>query len=204
MNKLHCAALMLSVACCLPVFGNEPELIKVGGKGKVAVVDTCNAPSAALGIAKQKIGDLMMIEFETQKGEWRLSDAKKCFEATKANAAVFIVKDKSLPLSLIALEEKWGVVNAEGLNEDQLAKETLRVATVVLGGATSKYPASSMRPVFSKDDLSKKAGNIVTFDSIIAISNYLSDLGIEPFQMMTREDAIAEGLVKGEKSPAKK
>ena len=89
-------------------------------------------------------------------------------------------------------------MNAEGLDAADVSKETLRVATVVLGGASSKYAASTMRPVFSKDDLAKKAGDIVTFDSIMAISTYLSALGIKPYQMMTREDAIEEGLIKAD------
>lgn len=179
-------------------FGAAPEMVKVGGEGKVAIVNACDAPTAALDVALRKVSNLLMINFEFQKGEWRLADAQKCFDATKANAAVFIVKDKTLPMSLVAMEAKWGVVNAEGLDEKGVMREALRVATIVLGGASSKYPASTMRPVFSRDDLATKSGDLITFDSIMAISTYLPSLGIKPYQMMTREEAIEEGLIKAD------
>lgn len=179
-------------------FGAASEMVKLGGEGKVAVVNTCDAPTDALDVSLRKVTNLLMISYEIKKGEWKLAEAQKCFEATKANAAVFIVKDATLPMSLIAMEAKWGVVNAEGLDAACVSKEVLRVMTVILGGASSKYTASTMRPVFTKDDLAKKAGDIVTFDSIMSISTYLPELGIKPYQMMTREDAIAEGLIKAD------
>lgn len=172
------------------------ELLKLGGEGKIAVVNACEAPTAPLDTAVKKIGNLLMVTAETQKGAWSLADAKKAFETTQANVAVFVIKDSALPMSLIAMEAKWGVVNAEGLSEKGLEKEVLRVSTVLLGGAASKYPASTMRPVFSPEDLDKKAGEVMTFDSLMSIFTYLPDLGLKQYQMMTREDAIEEGLIK--------
>lgn len=174
---------------------NQSERLKVGGVGKVIFVNCCNAPSNSLAAASGKIGNMLMIELEIRNGTWKFAEAQKCMDATGARAAVFIVDDTSLPMSLVAMEARWGVVNVAGLDAKGIEKETLRVATVVLGGATSKYPASSMRPVFSKEDLAKKAGDIVTFDSIMAISSCLPELGVEPYRLMTREDAIEEGLI---------
>ena len=179
-------------------FGAAPEMVKIGGEGKVAIVNACDAPTGALDVALRKVTNLLMIDYEIRKGEWEMAEAQRCFEATKANAAVFIVKDAALPMSLVAMEARWGVVNAEGLDEGCVSKEVLRVMTVILGGASSKYTASMMRPVFSKEDLSKKAGDVVTFDSIMAISTYLPELGIKPYQMMTREEAVEEGLIKAD------
>lgn len=179
-------------------FGAAPEMVKLGGQGMVAIVNTCDAPTDALDVSLRKVTNLLMINYEIKKGEWKLAEAQKCFDAARANVAVFVVKDAALPMSLIAMESKWGVVNAEGLDAACVSKEVLRVLTVILGGASSKYTASTMRPVFSKDDLAKKAGDIVTFDSIMAISTYLPELGIKPYQMMSREDAIAEGLIKAD------
>jgi hypothetical protein len=55
-----------------------------------------------------------------------------------------------------------------------------------------------MRPVFSKEDLETKAGQVITFDSLMSIYSYIPSLGLKQYQMMTREDAEAEGLVKKE------
>lgn len=176
--------------------GVAEDLIKIGGEGKVAIVNTVNASTTSIETAAKKIGNLLMITVESQKGSWSLATANKAFESTGANVAVFVVKDSSLPISLIAMESKWGMVNADGLSAKGLEKEILRVATVLLGGASSKYPASTMRPVFSSDDLDNKAGEVITFDSLMSIFTYLPDLGVKQYQMMTREEAIEEGLLK--------
>lgn len=202
MKKLFTIVSLCAISAAL-LAADSNDRVKIGGEGRVVFVDTCNAPTGALVTAANKIGNMLMIKIDVEKGAWKLAEAQKSFDAAKANAAVFIVNDDSLPLSLVALESKWGIVNAAGLDDKSIEKETLRVATMVLGGACSKYTASSMRPVFSKDDLGKKAGDIVTFDSIMAISSYLPELGIKPYRLMTREDAIEEGLIKSD-VPSKK
>ncbi len=185
--------------------GDPQAMVKIGGEGKVCVVNACEAPTAMTEASLKKLGNLLMIDFEMTKGAWTLATSQKDFEVTRANAAVFIVKDAALPMSLVAMEAKWGVVNAEGLDESGVSKEVLRVMTIILGGASSKYTASTMRAVFSADDLARKAGELVTFDSIMSISSYLPELGIKPYQMMSREDAIAEGLIEAkDKAGAKK
>lgn len=176
----------------------KDRMVKVGGQGRVVVVNTCGAPRAALETAMRKIGNLLMIETGVVDGRWSFPTAREDFGSAGADAAVFVVKNPSLPLSLVAMEDRWGVVNADGLSEKSIEKEVLRVATVVLGGASSKYSASAMRPVFSKEDLETKAGEVMTFDSLMAIFTYLPEMGIRQYRLMTREDALEEGLIKAD------
>lgn len=191
--------LLMTIVCAMTlscVFAGEAQtnvLLKVGGKGKVAVVNTCRAPRTSLETAAKKLGNILMIDIEVKDGaEWKLADAKKCFDAAGANAAVFVVSDPLLPMSLVAVESKWGVVNAVGLDAVGVEKETSRVLASVLGGGFSKYPASVMRPAFSPEELISKTGTVVTFDAVLAIFEYLPALGVEPFRMMTKEDLEAE------------
>ena len=190
-----CAALAATAA---DTKSAKDQMVKIGGEGKVLVVNACGATAEALETAARKIGNLLMINISVENGAWSFPTAQKSFEATGANAAVFVVKDASLPISLVAMESRWGVVNADGLSDKSLEKEVLRVATVVLGGASSKYSASTMRPVFSREDLEKKAGDVVTFDSLMSIFTYLPDMGVKQYRMMSREDAIEEGLLKSD------
>lgn len=134
-----------------------------------------------------------MIETETQSGKWSLSSAKDSFAATGATASVFVVKDDSLPISLIAMEARWGVVNAALLEGKTIEKEILRVAIVLLGGASSKYPASTMRPAFSREDLND-VGDLVTIDTLMAIFPNLEKHGFKQYQMMTYREACEEGI----------
>lgn len=180
-----------------PVAEAEPPSggnITLGGEGKVQFVNTCDACDESLATAAKKISNLLMITTETAKGAWSLDSADAAYKATGANIAVFIVKSPSLPLSLIAMESRWGVVNAEGMNAKQLEKAALRVATVLLGGGSySKYPASSMRPAASLADLDA-VGELLTFDSIMSIFPNLEKLGIKQFQIMTYRDACEDGV----------
>lgn len=168
--------------------------VRVGGEGCLALVDCCKADVNVISQSVDRISNSMMIHVKNQKGTWSLPTAAADLKAQKATAAVFVVKDKSLPMSLVAMESRWGVVNAEGLTVDQLAKEIVRVSVVVLGGATSKYEASYMRPVFSPADLDK-AGSGFTIDTIMAVFPNLPDHGIKQFRTMTFRDACEEGIV---------
>lgn len=174
-----------------PPPADEGPMVTIGGQGVFAIVNAAQVPEEPLATAAKKIGNIMMINVELRPGEFALAAAKS--EMAGANAAVFVASDPILPMSLIAMEEKWGVVNARGLTPKQLEKEVLRVATIVLGGAVSKYTASSMRPVYSPADLDA-AGELVTFDSLMAIFPNLQSLGITQFQTMSYRDACFEGL----------
>ena len=188
--------MLVAAALCIGLaFGEEEQMKPYGGKGVLAIVNACDAPTGALQSAARKFGNLLTIYTDVRKGDWRLADAQKCFDAAKANAAVFVVKDKALPLSLVAMEGKWGMANVEGLDEKGVEKIVLRVASLVMGGGSSKYSASVMRPAFSASDVTKLE-DVVTFDVMMNIDTYMKDLGFEPFRMLSKEEAIAEGYVK--------
>lgn len=176
--------------------GQEPPdggMVMLNAEGKLAIVNACAYEGAVISNTVKKIGNVFMILAEEQKaGSWSLGEAKAAFDATAANAAVFVVKDKSLPISLVAIESRWGVVNAEGMSDAVLAKEIMRVTTLILGGASSKYSASVMRPAFSLEDI-KKVGDLATIDSLMAIFPNLKAYGFKQFEMMTFREAYESG-----------
>ena len=145
----------------------------------------------------------MMIDVGVEKGAWTLAGAAESLKATKATVAVFVVKDKSLPMSLVALEARWGVVNAEGMNAAQVEKEATRVALILLGAASSKYPASVMRPVFSLADL-EKAGALMTVDTMMAIMPNLEANGFSSSREMTYREACEAGIAPAPKTDLEK
>ena len=188
--------ILLAVCSVSALFANNDDMVRVSGQGKIAIVNACSAAASPIESAASDIRRILMLEVETKSGTWSLVDAAKSFENTGANAAVFVVRDPTLPMSLVAMEAKWGIANANGLSDACLKKEILRVATIVLGGASSKYPASTMRAVFTPEDLEKKAGDAITFDSMMSIFNYIPYLGMKQARFMDREDAIEMGVIK--------
>ena len=180
-----------------PAAPAEPEppdggMVLVNAEGKLAIVNACGYEGDVIANSVKKIGNVFMIVAEEQTGSWSLDKAKDAFDATKANAAVFVVKDKALPISLVALESRWGLVNAEGMNDAVLGKEIMRISTLLLGGASSKYEASVMRPAFSLEDI-EKLGELATIDSLMAIFPNLQKYGFKQFEMMTFREAYESG-----------
>ena len=180
-----------------PAAPAEPEppdggMVLVNAEGKLAIVNACGYRGDVIANSVKKIGNVFMIVAEEQTGAWALDKASDAFAATKANAAVFVIKDKSLPISLVALESRWGIVNAEGMNDAVLGKEIMRISTLLLGGASSKYEASVMRPAFSLEDI-EKLGELATIDSLMAIFPNLQKYGFKQFEMMSFREAYESG-----------
>lgn len=194
MNKITMMAVMLAYFVAVAADDAKPQMVKIGGEGKLVFINSSHVEDVHLESVASMISKILMINAEVEKGAWSMADAKKNLASIGASAAVFVVDDPKLPMSLIAMEEKWGVANAAGLNGENASKEALRVATVVLGGASSKYAASVMRPVFTKEDLASKAGSVITIDALMAIYPNLASLGIKQFTMMDYADALEDGV----------
>ena len=171
------------------------EVVFIGGEGVLVFINShkSGVKNESLQDASKPIQAIVQIKTSIVNDEWSVGDAKKAMERNKATAAVFVVKDKTMPLSLIALEEKWGVVNAEGLSGNQLRKEVIRIATVVLGAASSKYPSSVLRPAFSVKDLDK-VGDLITIDSLMAIYPNLGLHGFRQHKVFEYLDALEQGI----------
>lgn len=186
------------VVCCAMALNAGSQwqqgLVKIPGKGRVAFVNAADADGAALELAARKVGNQLMIETAVQKGSWSIASAQDDYVKAQATVAVFVVRDASLPTSLIALERKWGVVNVEGLPEKALTKEAVRVAAFLLGCGYSKYPASVLRPVFTQGAIADGTGEIITIDALMAIQPSLATLGIAPYRVINYEDALEQGI----------
>ena len=186
----------LGVACARLLAAPSTEKIPVGGKGFVAVVPACSVPHAVMTNVVDNFYKIMMIRAEVVPGKWSLATASKDLKATKANAAVFIVDDPALPMSLVALESKWAVMNARGLSDLAFSKELQRMLCVVLGAPYSKFETSTLRPAYSPRDLETMKGDGITFDTLISICENIKPLGIKQYRFLDREDAIEEGYIK--------
>lgn len=195
MKKILIVGMALVFACT--AFGVKrdvaPDMVMFEGKGKLVFVNAAGIDDTQIKAAAETIGNLLSLETEVRKGEWSMATAKKGLADIGATAAVYVIKDDKLPMSLIAMEEKWGAANANGLSDEAVYKMALRVAVVVIGGASSKYPASVMRPVFSKADL-EKAGKMMTIDSLMAIDPNLKDHGFKPYQIVDYVAALEAGV----------
>ena len=168
--------------------------------GVMAVVN-CQK-RADLAQIKGKVDDLRHASHMTVE----LKDGSFTLGAVKlpegVNVAVFVVDDPSLPMSLVSVEEKWGMMNVAPLLADapdaskiakRLEKQFVRVASLTFGGGGSQYSGSPLRPVFGVRDLDAVEGEGFTIDVVGAISRNLSALGFKARRRLTYRRACQEG-----------
>lgn len=166
-------------------------------KGKVVIV---NAQSAAdKGWFKEVceyFDKMVKITVETAPGSFELPSPK-----IAGDASVFVVDDPKLPMSLVAPEAKWAMVNVAPLKTDKeqffrarVQKATVRGLAYVLGAADSQYPLALTGCVTKPEDLDAIVyATKLPIDTIGKIAKYAPNLGITPYRQTNYKTAVREG-----------
>lgn len=166
---------------------------KVGGfieleaKGSILVINcqqyfSLDGMTNAISLARKNL----QTSVEIVEGKFSVETAQREIAAKNGTAGVFIVDVPSLPMSLVSLEETWGMVNMaklrEGATGDVLAKraakEFNRVLAAVFGGGMSSQKSSIMRPMTNASDLDKAVNVWLPFDTLGVVFNALPEYGI--------------------------
>ena len=179
--------------------------IKIKGKGYVSLIDCRRDRSAHVcqeGIAK--IRDLFSIDIREFKGKpFAFENAKSQLETSGGNAAVFVIDDLVLPISLSAPEEKWALLNIAKLDtghlgsgklESRTSKLFVRQCCRVLGSDSEKSTETCFYPAFSVEDIDKIQSLDVTMSAFMAIGEVVGRLGIEPIEVVSYQDACEMGV----------
>ena len=153
MKSLCFCAGVLLLATCLAEVDKCASLnggyVKIRGKGHVSLIDCRKDRSAHVckgGIAK--INDLFSIDIREFAGApFSFANAVSQLEKSRGGAAVFVVDDPALPITLAAPEEKWTLINIArlkasgsdaGLLESRTSKLFVRQCCFVLGSDKEK------------------------------------------------------------------
>ena len=208
---------MVSAMLCLGVSAEQrmsPEereqLIqqKVGGfidleaKGSILVINCqqyfpLDGITNAISLARKNLKTTVDIV----EGKFSVETAQREIAAKNGTAGIFVVDVPSLPMSLVSLEETWGMVNIaklrEGATGDVLAKRTgkefNRVLAAVFGGGLSSQKSSIMRPMTKASDLDKAVNIWIPFDTLGVVFNALPEYGITHRKRIPYIKAVEEG-----------
>ena len=126
--------------------------------------------------------------------------AGKAKADAKASVAVFIVDDPTLPPSLVAYEEHWGIVNvaklAEGVDKVKLFGrangETMRVIALASGAGDSQFPGSLMHLSGNLSELDGVDAEL-PFDVMNRMAATFKSIGMTPELRTTYRIACKEG-----------
>lgn len=175
------------------------------GVGKIAILNAQKTiPQETIDLNVKSLRDLARgVEIAVQDVEFSIATAKPVREGVGAPAAVYLIEDPALPISLIAIEDGWGVVNVAPLkagnpDEDKLKlrfrKEFVRVSSIVFTGAKSQFKNSPLQSAQSVEDLDKIVGENFAIDTMTTMMNHLPEIGVKPGTRMTYRSACMQGL----------
>lgn len=131
-----------------------------------------------------------------------LANAAETLKASGGNAAVFIVDDPTIPVTILsAPETNWIFINVAALASDgadarrvmeRTRRELWRAVGFMLGNA-SVADVCVMRSVGSLKDLDELGAEAPSSGPLIFISRHLKDIGVEPYQSTSYARALREG-----------
>ena len=177
-------------------------LIEIEAKGSILVVN-CQHLVAMESITNTiaLVRKNLQTKVDVVEGMFSVETAKRELTTRNGTAGIFIIDAPSLPISLVSLEESWGMVNVgklqEGASSDILAKRTAkefnRVLSAVFGGGLSSQKSSIMRPMTKASDLDKAINTWIPFDTLGVVFNALPEYGITHRKRIPYLKACQEG-----------
>ena len=179
----------------VPVRGTPSGSIVVVNSQKRVSADNFDYTSYAAG--KWLNGLVKIVDGEVAT----VATAGELRKRQRADFAIFIVDDKALPPSLIAIEAQWAILNVGalsvgGANEEivriRAKNEFARVFTILCGGFCSQYPAPIMNFIVDIPDLDRCLAD-PPGDMTARMKGYLDKRGVKPEQKVFYRKACQEG-----------
>jgi hypothetical protein len=204
------AILFVSIGLCFSAFADgtatneahnltksemrERVLMRTGGilldkreaKGSLVFVNAQKrVHQEVIALQAERLERDVMFELEVKDGEpMPLKDMDTAFKKTGANAALFVVDDKTLPSMLVVPAGRWGVVNVGALNSDdpddktlaqRTAKEMARAISFLFGAGYALQNSSACVPITKPEDLDTILYTGLTLDIASAIQRTARD-----------------------------
>lgn len=166
---------------------------------KVYFVNTQRRASDALiESARAKLDNALRVDISMTNGTFELSGPK-----VEGELSLYIVDDEKLPMSLIAPEARWAVVNVAPLAsgrgekpaffEARVRKEIARIGCLLFGGVGSDYKQNLLSFVGDPEGLDRSATDNLPVDGVQRCGRYLHDLGVRQWRLVTYRDACQQG-----------
>lgn len=179
------------------------RILKPGSKtGVVKIINAQGAvTNSELAPTIAKLQKLLNINIKLEMGKTVGCDsALSAKNALNANAVVFIVDDEKLPVSLVAVEERWGIVNVRKLEQgndkvqrfSRTRNEMVRVFAIVCGSYSSQFPGNVLSIGDAVSDLDLTSADL-PIDILNTIMPSLKKIGVTPAVHCTYLRACREG-----------
>ena len=161
-------------------------------------------PSEALAPFVRDMGRFTstIVSLEDSRRPVTVQGAGDDLRQSGANGCLFVVEDPSLPISLVAQEAKWGIVNVAALKTasdsgDALAlrtaREAWRVFALVTGAGDTSMGHCLLKPAFTPADIDALATNSISPEPLLAMVEHMKAMGVKQVSRCTYLEACQEG-----------
>ncbi len=163
------------------------------GVGKIVVINAqSKVGKDVINAVIEKLKFQTRFNIEIQDGKYAMYTRPE-----GASAAVVLADEPGLPLSVVAVENLWGLVNVAKLGEKntdaRFTKEFIRVTTIAFGASLSRFKGSPLSSVSSAEMLDNYPTDNYTYDCQQAIVKNLTSLGMAPKIRTSYKKACEEG-----------
>lgn len=139
---------------------------------------------------------------KSHNSRFDFTEANDVMLSDKATACVFVIDDTICPVSLVAPENHWGMVNIAKLAKDnpepdklqlRFEKQFARVSYILLGAWSSKMAISVLQPGIGLDGLDKVASTQIGPDTILSVHDYAEKIGFRSEKRVPYRVACKQG-----------
>ena len=139
------------------------------------------------------------VQYMTCEPGVSIANATERRNALKVDVAVFLVDDAALPMSLVAVEEKWAIINIskvvekgveKSVNDKRLQREFSRTFKALFSGVEK---AKDMMAVAKASDLDRITSDPIDAQTLFNIINGMHSYGLVPPRTVPYRRACREG-----------
>lgn len=163
------------------------------GVGKIVVLNAQSKVSnEVIEAVIEKLRFQTKFTIEVQTGKYAMYTRPE-----GASAAIVLADEPALPLSVVAVENLWGLLNVGKLGTENVdlrfTKEFIRVTTIAFGASLSRFKGSPLSSVSSAAMLDDYPTDNYTYDCQQAIVKNLMNLGMMPRIRTSYKKACEQG-----------
>ena len=175
------------------------------GSGTIAFVNLQRRiPSSRLAMKIQQFSTQLRVDLtlKDSEGPFKFDKVASDMESRNALVGIYLVEDETLPMSLVAPEAKWALINVAVLAADsptpdrleaRVKKMIVRATAHLLGAGISRNQNSVMCYCSSLAELDELRDDNMLMDSLVNVLNSMSAFGFRFSTLASYRQACQEG-----------
>ena len=168
-------------------------------RGSVVIVNVQKAADKEwFGPVVEELEKFVRLRFEVKDGTFDLAKPE-----LKGEACVFVVDDPALPMSLVAPEAKWTMMNVAPLKSGsgekpqylkaRVQKSLMRSLAYLMGAADSQYPMCLTKCITKPEDLDQFTDFRLPVDVVGKFHKNVEGYGVTPYARVSYKKSVEEG-----------